>query len=258
MSTYYQDDAVTIYHGDCCEVLPILSPCELVVTSPPYYNAREYAQWVSYGEYLVTMREALRLLPVVEGRMVCLNSSSVIESRASRAERSCRRNIPGDLYAITHELGWWFQEELVWEKPEGAAVNRSQRFSVDRHPLQWRANACTERILVCQVPTTRSNDDLISEYGGADRIVGSFERSEVWHLNPAEVNGHPAPFPRAIPERLIRFYSWSGDTVLDPFMGSGTTLRAAKDAGRRAVGIEIDERFCEAAALWLSQEVLVA
>lgn len=255
---YYQDDACMIYHGDCREILPLLAPVELAITSPPYYNARAYANWPSYSDYLRFMEEVLETLRCVvsPGRMLCLNSSSVIEARPSRNGRSRRYNIPADLHHLATKAGCWFQEEIVWVKPEGAAVNRNQRFSLDRHPLQWRANACTERISVYQVPTDGLNDHIIRGYGGRDRILGDYERSEVWQLTPAPSKAHPAPFPLAIPERLIRYYSWTGDIVLDPFMGSGTTLLAAQRCGRRAIGIEIEERYCEIAAKRLAQEVL--
>lgn len=73
---------------------------------------------------------------------------------------------------------------------------------------------------------------------------------------PTDVDGHPCPFPLELPKRCIAATTDLGDVVLDPFMGSGTTLRAAKDLGRKAIGIEIEERYCEIAAKRLAQEVL--
>ena len=67
---------------------------------------------------------------------------------------------------------------------------------------------------------------------------------------------HPAPFPTAIPARLIRMFSFPGDTILDPFAGTGTTLYAAKALGRPAVGVELNERYCEIAAQRLAQDTL--
>lgn len=68
--------------------------------------------------------------------------------------------------------------------------------------------------------------------------------------------GQPAPHPAELPMRATRLSTWPGETVLDPFMGSGTTLRVAKDLGRKAIGIEVNERYCEIAAKRLAQEVL--
>ena len=251
-----------IVNADCLNVLPGMSAesVALVVTSPPYFNAREYAKWNTYAEYLewceAWISQCLRVLQ--SGRMLCINSSSVIEARASRGERSRRYNIPADLWAICQGLGAWFAEEIVWEKPEGAAINRNQRFHIDRHPMQWRANATTERILVCQKPTENLNDEIIASQDTTHRLDGEYDRGEVWRMNPEQSSEHPAAYPLTLPAKLIRYYSWPGETVLDPFAGSGTTCRAAKDAGRRYVGIERNETYARMANNRIAQDVLLA
>jgi site-specific DNA-methyltransferase (adenine-specific) len=79
----------------------------------------------------------------------------------------------------------------------------------------------------------------------------------VWRITPRPQGiDHPCPFPIEIPSRIIQMYSLPGHTVIDPFMGSGTTLVAAKNLGRRAIGIELEEKYCEIAATRLSQQVL--
>lgn len=251
-----------IVNADCLNVLPGMSDesVALVITSPPYYNAKEYARWNTYAEYLewceAWISQCLRVLQ--SGRMLCINSSSVIEARASRSERSRRYNIPADLWAICQGLGAWFAEEIVWEKPEGAAINRNQRFHLDRHPMQWRANATTERILVCQKPTENLNDEIIASQDTTHRLDGEYDRGEVWRMNPEQSSEHPAAYPLTLPAKLIRYYSWPGETVLDPFAGSGTTCRAAKDAGRRYVGIERNETYAQIANNRIAQDVLLA
>jgi DNA modification methylase len=246
--------------GDNCDLLGLLpSECiDLVVTSPPYFNAREYAQWPTYADYLETCNgwigECLRVLK--PGRMLCVNSSSVIEARANRGSRSMRYNIPADLYGICKNHGAWFVEELIWEKPEGSALNRSQRFSVDRHPMQWRANATTERVLVCQKPTDCLNDEIIKNHDTGHRVVGEFDRGEVWRINPASDPQHPAVFPVELPSKLIRYYSWPREIVLDPFSGSGTTAKAAKELERQYIGFEINPAYCNIGEATTAQEVL--
>ena len=247
--------------GDCLNVLPGMSDesVALVVTSPPYFNAREYSNWNTYAEYLdwceAWVRQCLRVLQ--PGRMLCINSSAVIEARASRGERSRRYNIPADLWAICQNLGAWFAEEIVWEKPEGAAINRNQRFHLDRHPMQWRANATTERILVCQKPTDELNDAIIGAQDTTHRLDGEYDRGEVWRMNPEQQSEHPAAYPLELPAKLIRYYSWPGETVLDPFCGSGTTCRAAKDQHRRYVGIERDKTYAQLGNNRIAQDVLL-
>lgn len=236
-----------LFHGDCLEVMAGLADgsAQCLVTSPPYFNAREYAGWATYDDYLshlaAFVASAARV--VTAGRMVCINVSAVIQARQARNGRSQRFNIPGDLHAICREAGLWFQEDLIWAKPEGAAINRNQRFSVDRHPMQWRANPTTEHILVYQVPTSETNDAIIRAYGGRDRIAGAFDRSDLWHIAPVSRSDHSAPYPIDLPERLIRYYTWSGDAVIDPYMGSGTTGVACVNMGRQFVGIERDDKY---------------
>jgi len=86
----------------------------------------------------------------------------------------------------------------------------------------------------------------------------SRKQSSVWEINtyPSGTD-HPATFPIELPKECILTSTKAGETVLDPFMGSGTTLRAAKDLGRRAIGIEIEERYCEIAAKRMAQGVLL-
>jgi DNA modification methylase len=75
----------------------------------------------------------------------------------------------------------------------------------------------------------------------------------VWRIRPARRNGHPVPFPVELACRVIRLSTWPRETVLDPFAGSGTTLEAARRLGRRAIGIEVSERYCELTAQRLAQ-----
>jgi DNA modification methylase len=246
--------------ADCVDALGQMESesVSLVVTSPPYYNAREYARWETYDEYLAWcetwMRECLRVLE--QGRMLCVNSSPVIEARASRGERSQRYNIPADLHGIARRLGAWMAEDITWEKPEGAAINRSQRFYLDRHPMQWRANGTTERVMVWQKPTDKLNDEIIRAHDTTHRIAGEYDRGEVWRMNPEQASEHPAAYPLELPMKLIRYYTWPGETVLDCFAGSGTTCRAAKDMNRRYIGIERNETYAEQARQRLNQQTL--
>ena len=107
---------------------------------------------------------------------------------------------------------------------------------------------------------------LVACKGGWERIpppdrtdwqdgVGDWQSlcSTVWNLAPAHRDGHPAPFPVDLARRAIRLSTWPGETVFDPFAGSGTTLLAARQLGRRAVGIERSERYCELAVSRLAQ-----
>ena len=244
-----------LWHGDCLEVLPLLPKVQAVITSPPYFNARDYSRFESFAAFSTWcacwVREVFEVLD--DGRMACINSSPVIEARLSRNKRSRRWNVPHAITSACEEAGSWFCEDLTWEKPEGAAINRGQRFFVDRHPMQWRANGTTERIVCYQKPTPELNDNLIARKGG-QRVPGEYPRGEVWRMNPETHSAHPAPFPLALPLDLAKLYTWPGETILDPFMGSGTAGVACVRLDRKFVGIELDRRYFDIACERIENE----
>ena len=226
---------------------------QLTVTSPPYYNAREYSHWTTYKDYINWLHDVfVNVFNVTgDGRMCCVNVSPVIQPRMSRSGESCRLPIPFDLVNIMVEMGWKFIDDIIWLKPEGAAPNRNGIFNRMRKPMMYKPNVVTEYILVFQKPMDglidkilrRTPDDVMEK----SLVVGDYDRSNVWKMNPERKNGHPAPFPLELPERLIRYYSFVGDTVLDPFLGSGTTAVAAKKLGRGYIGIETKQEYIDIA-----------
>jgi len=226
---------------------------DLVFTSPPYYNARPDAgDYLDYEHYLAKMRQVLaqchRLL--AEGRFLVLNTAPVLLRRASRSESSRRLAVPFDLHAILVEEGFDFIDDIVWTKPEGAgwATGRGRRFAADRHPLQYKAVPVTEYVLVYRNRTDRLIDWNIRAHHdpaavARSRVTGEYERTNVWRLPPASRPDHPAVFPVALADRVIRYWSFEDDVVLDPFAGTGTVGVAAAHLGRRFVLGEIEPRY---------------
>src|SRR5690606_1964081 len=153
-----------ILEGDSRKVLGRVSTGSvgLVFTSPPYYNARDYSQYASYAEYLDTIEEVViechRVLD--EGRFLVMNTSPVLEPRASRAHQSVRRPIPFDLHPRIERAGFTFVDDIVWRKPEGAGWNagRGRRFAADRNPLQYKPVVVTEYLMVYRKTTDRLID----------------------------------------------------------------------------------------------------
>lgn len=235
-----------ILQGDCLEHMEQMKKgvIKLIVTSPPYYNAREYSQWKTYQDYLNFMGlffdKAYDVLD--EGRILAINTSAIIVPRKKRSERSQRYNIPADLHALSKKF--WFVEELIWAKPEGAACGRNRRFTEDKHPLQWKTNPNTERIYIYQKPTKQLNDKIIRSYPNED-VCLNIENGEIWNINPKKSKKHTAPFPNEIPNRLIQLYSWKGDIVYDPFGGEGTTADECEKLGRSCVISELNINYYE-------------
>ncbi len=235
MKPYYQDDYVKIYHADNREVLPNLHDVELVVTSPPYNlngdgnkSAGSYFRnlgdgYATYSDdmphdlYVGWQRHTLRLL-----------WDALADNGAIYYNHKVR--VGGDRCRFPHELvpsELPIRQQIVWDR--GSGFNRQFTYYVPRHEL----------ILLIAKPAFRTNTRSVDD---------------VWTI-PFETGGeHPAPFPLKLAKRAIS--TTDAVQVLDPFMGSGTTLRAAKDLGRFAIGIEMDERYCEIAAKRMGQEVL--
>lgn len=246
-SDYIQE----IWLGDCVDRLGGISnnTIDLIITSPPYFNAKEYSQFLSYDGYLDWLTGVFKKIFLVlkPGRMCCVNLSVIIEPRTKRNTESKRIPIPFHFVPLMEKIGYKFLEDIVWIKPEGSSKNRGGRFFQDRQPVQYKPNIINEYILVFQKPINGLIDKVLKKYVGKvkeDSLVkDNYDRTNIWYVNPKTRSKHPASFPLEIPEKLIRYYSYVGDLVLDPFSGSGTTLVAAKKLGRQFIGIEKDPDY---------------
>lgn len=231
------------------------SSVDLVFTSPPYFNARpEYTDYITYDEYLLKLRKIFHCAHRVlnEGRFIVINVSPVLIRRASRNESSRRIPVPFDIHRVLTDEGFDFMEDIIWVKPEGAgwATNRGRRFAADRNPLQYKPAPVTENILVYRKHTDRLIDWNIRTHPNQELVKGSriedpYEKTNVWYLKPAHDRRHPAIFPDELVERVIRYYSFKGDVVLDPFAGIGTVGRVATRLERRFVLIENNPDYVE-------------
>jgi DNA modification methylase len=257
--------------GDAEETLPELpaNSVDLVFTSPPYFNARpDYSEYAAYEEYLLKMRMVIqqshRLL--ADGRFFVINVAPVLIRRTSRSEASKRIAVPFDLHKIFIEEGFDFVDDIIWEKPSGAgwATGRGRRFAADRNPLQYKAVPVTEYVLVYRKQTDLLIDHLIRNHPDQDAVTRSkigddYERTNIWRISPSYSKKHPAVFPEALVERVIKYYSFEGDVVLDPFAGSGTLGKVATQLARRFVLSEMDPDYLEVirdgAKNWLGAEV---
>ena len=237
MTPYYDDGQSTIYHGDCLDVLAgFEGMVDAVVTDPPYASGtRLEAGKSSSGAMLRAGRFADR--PIELDQMTTIGFVWLLRAVAQGA-----RPLLPDGGSFLSFIDWrqWphlvgaletcnyrVQGMLVWDKGHFGLGNgfRSQ------HELICHASK--------GVPT-------INDKGCGN--VFRFPRQE-----PVD---HPSPKPEGLMRRLIEVVTPPGGIVLDPFMGAGTTLRAAKDCGRKVIGIEFEERYCQVAAERLGQEVL--
>ena len=255
----------TIALGDSEQLLQEMpaESVDLIFTSPPYYNARpEYSDFVSYEDYLLKMRKVIQQCRRVlgDGRFFVINISPVLIRRSSRNDSSKRLAVPFDLHRIFIEEGYEFIDDIHWVKPDGAgwAIGRGRRFAADRNPLQYKAVPVTEYVLVYRKKTEKLIDWYIRNYPdkkilGESKIGDDYDKTNMWHIKPAHDKDHPAVFPVELAKRVIKYYSFKNDVVLDPFSGIGTVAQAAIALDRRFVMLEINNKYVEIMSKRLSE-----
>lgn len=242
MSIYYQDDHVTLYHGDMCDVLQDLADqADAVVTDPPYGETTlPWDRWPKSWPLILTWHTR---------SMWCFGSFRMFTER----------------WADFASTGWKLSQDVVWEKQAGSGFSADRFKRVHEHALHFYQGAWSD------------------VYHEAVRVVGSFGHqgggvkdrlgpAHAGRINPGswEDDGtrlqrsvlrvrnchgrsiHPTEKPGGILAPLIEYSVPPGGLVLDPFAGSASTLLTARSLGRRAIGIEANEEYCERAAERLS------
>lgn len=225
MRPYYQDSAVTLYHGDCREVLPTLDPVDHVITDPPYSDdthdgartgsAQDSGVLVNFASTSATaIRDVLGAIKAKRWAVLTADWQHILPLKID----------PPD--------GWKFVRHGVWVKPNG-----TPQFTGDRPAQGWEAVAI-----------------LHADVKGRMRWNGGGLPATWTHLKVAGY--HPTGKPEALLKEWVQQFTDPGETILDPFGGSGTTAVAAKRLGRRCILIEREEKYCEIAAKRLSQGAL--
>jgi DNA modification methylase len=241
----------TLFIGDCIEAMKKIEDesVHTIVTSPPYYNAKDYdnegnnlGEHDSYEEYLESMRKVIqgckRIL--VPGGKICWNTSPVLEDGK-------RIGVPFDTNTIFIEEGFDLDEDIVWKKPDGAAKLRCGGWCQNKgKPMTWHANIATEYIMVYTKPGKREAGEFEPITKFYTEGIPKDLLTNVWMFNP-ETNekGHPAPYPYELVKRCILLYSFVGDTIFEPFAGTGTTMKVAKDLKRNSIGCELSKVYVE-------------
>jgi len=243
MKPYYEQDGITIYHGDCRDVLPMLGreSVTLLWTDPPYGHGNHDGDFNAR----LNAHRGLADQPIAndspEAMRAVLNAMLLLAVPVLRADCCCCCCCGGGGGGPRPTFAWvadrmdrdglTFFHSVIWDK--------------NNPGLGWRFRRQHEMVMVAH----RTGGKL--SWADDDIAVANVQA-----LGPPRDRQHPNEKPLDLPARFVVWTTRPGDLVLDPFMGSGTTLRAAKDLGRRAIGIEIEERYCEIAARRLDQGVL--
>jgi DNA modification methylase len=265
MTPYYQDDAVTLYCSDNIKCMNQIEDdaIDLVVTSPPYDNLRTYGghSWDFEGV-------AQQLWRVIKpgGVVVWVVADATINgSETGTSFRQALRFM---------DIGFRLHDTMICEKVGPflpLTHNRYEQVSEfmfvlsKGKPNSWNGikQPCVSFGRGFCAGSTRQGGDASRELNTQEAVKETRLRGNVWQVM-AGANGqpdkialnHPATFPESLARDHILSWSSEGDTVLDPFSGSGTTCKMAKHNGRKAIGIEINKEYCEIAVQRLSQGVL--
>lgn len=245
MKPYYEHAGMTIYHGDCREILPQLEPVDLVLTDPPYSSGG-------------AMRSDRNQPAAAKYRMTNVQKTNPDFGGDNRDQRSFQlwcsywmadafkvtknggvlicfvdwRNLPCVIDAV-QVAGYVYRGIAVWDKTEGT-----------RPVMAWFRSQAEYMVLASSGPIDRN----------PETAKGICQAGVLRHVVIGSQKQHLTEKPQRLCIDILRTRDdWQ--TILDPFMGSGTTLRAAKDLNRKAIGIEMEEKYCEIAANRLSQEV---
>jgi DNA modification methylase len=257
------DVADSIICGDAREMTAVNDACiALVVTSPPYFAGKEYEQALgeghipgSYVEFLAMLRDVF-----AECRRV-LEPGGRIAVNVANLGRKPYRSLSGDVLRILEDdLGLLPRGEIIWRKAKGAtgSIAVGSYLSASNPVLR----DVTERVVVASKGRfDRALSRKVREQRGLpfENTITKAEFFEstldVWEIRPEHARrvGHPAPFPVELPERLLNLYTYKGDVVLDPFLGSGSTAVAAARNDRRYVGYDTDQGYVDLAQQRLAE-----
>jgi DNA modification methylase len=250
-------DVDHIVLGDIRDRLDAVTPrsVALVVTSPPYYSGKEYETSIGEGHVPASYGDYLAMLSGVFGACAeALEPGGRMAINVANLGRKPYRSLSSDIIRILQEdLKLLLRGEIIWQKAKGAAGNCA--WGTYQKPGDPVLRDLTERVIIASkgrfdravAPVARAALGLPS---AATIFRDEFLEATVdlWELSPESATrvGHPAPFPVELPQRLIDLYTYRGDLVLDPFMGSGTTAVAALRTERHFLGFETDPQYLAA------------
>jgi len=237
---YFKHDSIVIYNDDILEIDSIKeNSIDLIITSPPYdidIKYKGYDDSIPYPEYLDFTEKWLDRcfkFSKKDGRL-CLNVP--LDKNKGGQQSVC-----ADITTIAKKVGWKYHATIIWNEQNisrrtawGSWLSASAPFVI----------APVEVILVMYKKVWKK-----SKKGESDITKDEFIdwTNAVWNFSGESRNkiGHPAPFPIELPKRCIKLFSYVGDTVLDPLLGSGTTLIACYENRRKGIGVEMNKDYCE-------------
>ena len=261
----------TLYHADARNLnfIPDAS-VHLVLTSPPYFNLKEYRRGENQlgiiedyqgfvDELEKVWKECYRIL-VPGGRVVCVVGDVCLSRR--KYGRHVVMPLHSDIAVSCRKIGFDHLNPILWHKISNATFEANKNSSILGKPYEPNAiiKNDMEYILMERKPGGYRKPTV--QQRELSRIPKEdFQEwfRQIWEMPGASTRkGHPAPFPLELANRLIKMFSFVGDTVVDPFCGSGTTMVAASNLGRNSIGIETEAYYCESITKRMQKNKTVA
>ena len=254
LQPYFRNDKILIFNEDILKITAIPeNSVDLIITSPPYnvdihYNS--HTDNLTYEDYLEFTQKWIKKcfdLAKKEGRFL-LNIPL-------DKNKGGQKSVGADITKIAKDIGWKYHSTIIWN--EGNISRRTAWGSYMSASAPY-VIAPVELILVLYKDSwkktggSRKNDITKKEFMDWTNGVWTFPGQ-----NKKGAGGHPAPFPIELPKRCIKLFSFIGDTVLDPFLGSGSTLIASYLYNRKGIGVDIDREYCNIAIRRLQKEAKV-
>ena len=251
------------FEGDSADMKDVPSnSVALVVTSPPYFAGKEYEEALGEGNVPASYAEFIGMLDRVFRECYrVLEPGGRIAVNVANLGRKPYRSLSADVIGVLERLGYLIRGEVIWQKGEGASG--SCAWGSLRSAAKPVFRDITERVIVAskgrfdraRTPQQRRAEGLPFENTlTSDEFMSA--TLDLWRIEPESARrvNHPAPFPVELPERLIHLFTYKGDVVLDPFMGSGSALVAAVRTGRRPLGFDLDHTYVEIAKARVAAE----
>jgi modification methylase len=237
----------------------------LVITSPPYWNLKRYNEnpdqlghVQDYEEFLAELekvwRHVLRIL-VPGGRLVCVVGDVCVARRTFG--RHLVFPLHSDISVICRRIGFDNLNPIVWHKIANASYEVTNGSKFLGKPYEPNAIIKNDMEFILMQRKPGGYRKPTNGQREASRLSKEeFDRwfQQIWNITGASTKHHPAPFPLELATRLVRMFSFTEDTVLDPFCGTGTTMVAALRTGRNSIGVDIDPEYCRMAARYLKAE----
>ena len=259
-----EPDGFDIRCGDAADVLPTLpeQSAQLVFTSPPYADRRRSTYGGihpdDYVEWFVPRARAIQRVLRDDGTFVLNIKESVVNGE--------RHTYVLGLICALRDMGWYWTEEFVWHKKNCypgkwpnrfrdswerlLQFNKNRKFAMYQDEVMVPVGDWADKRLAALNATDRTRDESKTGNGFGKRVENWVGRDMVYPTNVLHLatecsnRGHSAAFPEQLPQWFIRLFTAPGDLVIDPFVGSGTTVAVARGMQRRSIGIDIDPEFC--------------